>query len=136
MVRVPLEKCFQEAVNPTERLKKIPERFPVVEHDSATSRLKLQVLFLGRSKDLTIHILPDKAASKIDFEIVEGWLKGTQGVLLFSDYQRQQVEVGLVAKTKNASSWLPDFIFSTLIEAVMHHVSLSLRNDLEKDYKN
>jgi hypothetical protein len=42
--------------------------------------------------------------------------------------------IGIVAESKVALKWVPDFVFSLAAEAVMHHVAESLRTVIESDY--
>lgn len=123
--------CFQEALN-FDRLKEIQDRFSLVEFDSSQSVLRLQILFLGKKKDLQVQINPSVAKDRIGFEVIEGWQKGLRGDMFFSDAQSQQAEVGIISRVQKESSWIPDFVFETAVEAVMHHIAHSLRNGLEK----
>lgn len=135
IVHVPKEICFKEAMN-FDRLKEIPERFSLVEWNAEKSQLKLQVIFLGERRDLVVKVSPDSLKNEISFEVIEGWQQGLSGTLYLSDSGRQHTEAGVVAQVQRSSSWVPNFVFGTAVEAVMHHIALSLRNGLEKSYKN
>lgn len=135
-MQAPLDFCLKNAKD-FRRLESLPQTFSDVSFDSKKSVLHLQIHLLGRKKALDLALFEERMPkeARIYFRSLGPWLKGLEGVFLIKDQGRQQSEVGLLAKHKGTLKWVPDFIFATVTEAVMHHVAQTLRKSLEEDYK-
>jgi hypothetical protein len=143
-IEAPLEFCLESAKD-FDRLRKIPERFPKVEWNQELSQLSLEIHFLTQTRKMQIQLFESQVGPSSDpeaslrrqiyFRSLGPWLKGLEGVFFFKDLGRQATEFSLYAKYSGSIRWVPDFIFSFGAEAVMHHVALSLRNQVENDYK-
>ncbi len=146
LVKVPPEFCFKEAKN-FSRLKALSDHFPLVEMDESKSQLHLKMKFLGQERELWVNLFEETVPAKgkveserrIYFQVADGWLKDLGGVLVIengADSARQASIVGVLGRSKSPAGWVPGWIFKVAVEAVMHHVSVSLRTTLEKDYKH
>ena len=143
VVDIPSENCIEQAKN-FSLLERFPEHFSQVLFNQKDSVLALKVKFLGKDHPLSLRLAEvrvlDKSKNWLETQIFfrnqESWLMGFEGVLLISKgLTRQETLVGILGQYRGPPSWVPDWIFAVAAEAVMHHVSLSLRNTLEKDYK-
>lgn len=137
IVRAPAAFTFAE-VQKYDKLKTLPDHFQNVKWDQKTQILSLDVHFLSRIKSMKIHIEADAKtavpeAENLLFRVEEGWFQGLEGVLMVRAIDATS-EVGIVAESKIALKWVPDFVFSLAAEAVMHHVAESLRTVIESDY--
>lgn len=135
--------CVEQAKN-FSRLEAVPEHFYGVVFSEKDSVLKVIVKFIGKEYPLSLKLgevrVLDRTGewteTQIFFQNQDGVLVGLEGVLLISKgLPRQSPIIGIIAQYRGSPVWVPDWIFSLTGEAVMHYVSLSLRNTLEKDYK-
>jgi hypothetical protein len=133
LVRASLEKCFRFAQN-YERLASFKGRFSDVHFDPTRRDLSLTVHLPFRKERLKFHVTPGGQGRErfVEFEVLEGLGKGTAGLLLIEDLERQdrQVRVSFQALTKQGEkfSWL----LNLGIEALLRHVANSLRFQLEE----
>jgi len=136
LVQAPADFCLKNAKD-FKRLSALPDYFSDVSFDSKKSVLHMKVHILDRVRPLDLALFEENLGkeSRIYFRSIGQWLTGMEGVLLLKDQERQQTEVGILAKYKGSIKWVPDFVFATASEAVMHHVAQSLRKTLEEDYK-
>ena len=138
-VVAPGEFCFLN-LKDFNRLKRMSEHFSKVFWNEKTAQLELEIHFLGMTRALQIELFESAAESsdrtrKIYFRSLGPFVKGAEGVLFIKDLERQAAELSLISHFHGSVRWVPDFIFVLASEAVMHHVALSLRNQLETDYK-
>ena len=139
LISAPGEFCFAE-LKDFSRLKKISERFHKVLWNEKTSQLELEIQFLGVARALRVELFEsvpstERKDRKIYFRSLGPWMSGAEGVIVFKDLERQASQLSLVSQFKGHLHWIPDFVFVVASEAVMHHVALSLRKQLETDYK-
>ena len=136
-VRADSNSAFQFAQD-YDRLSKIPKHFSDVHYDQGTHILSLTVRLLLHSEKLRVKLLPveKKEFKSLEFEVLDGFAKGTLGEVRFEDLKRQdlasQISMQAVTTEKSQFSW----ILNLGIEALMKHVANSLRSELEQEAKS
>lgn len=119
-----------------ERLAQIPKHFSEVKWSPEESKLSMQMQFLGQSRKLVFKItLEDKnLPKKILWQVIEGPFTGAIGELVADDYQQQESLVYITGRYEGHIAWIPNFIFSVGVEAVLQHVATSLRSLIQQNY--
>lgn len=145
IVKAPKEFTFSKAKD-FNQLKQLKEHFSNIAISSDGRNLNLGVRFLGKERVIEIKtkVVDQENPRVLSFEVAEGLMKGLYGVLIVKDVERREgqpidpnsCEVALVAYVSESTAWVPDFLFGIGAEGIMRHVAISLRNLVEKDYKN
>lgn len=145
IVRAPKTFAFDKAKD-FNQLKELKEHFTNIAISSDGRNINLGVRFLGAERVIEIRtkIMPGDEPHALSFEVTGGLMKGLYGVLFVKDIERRKEEaaevglseVGLVASLSETAFWVPGFVFGIGAEGIMRHVAISLRDLVEKDYKN
>lgn len=137
-----------------------------ISSDGRNINLGVRFLGKERVIEIKTKVLESKGAKVLGFEVTGGLMKGLYGVLFVKDIERRKQsksqvelatkvkleagiepkseasadlelsEVGLVTSLSEMSFWMPGFLFRIGAEGIMRHVAISLRDLVEKDYKN
>ncbi len=141
-VKAPADQCLDHS-RQLEILSQWKDRFPKAQWNSLQSQLAVEIQFLGQVREMTLEVFEIRTGHRFFFRSLGPWMKGLEGVVKCEDVERQAQlkspvptsQVSLAAVFQGHIRWVPDFIFKMASEAIMHHVALSLRNQMENDYK-
>lgn len=133
-VKSDLDRAFRFAQD-YQRLGQLPNHFSEIRHDPKEKTLALVVHLPFRRERMKFHLDPVEHPKDrfLQFEIIEGWGKGTKGVLHFRELPRPQplleISVQSVTPPFEGYSWL----LNRGIEAMLKHTASAMRTLLEKE---
>ncbi len=133
-IEAPLEFSWRLA-NDFERLKELPNYFQRVSYVPDKKKLFLRVKIFGVEKEIVLHmqLVESKNEKRLHWKNLEGLYQGMEGVLVFKAVERQKTEVSMSATYQSKETALP-WLVTFAVEALIHHVAVSLRNLTETEY--
>lgn len=136
-VQAPSEFVYKMARD-FDRLRKQSDHFKKVEWSE--EKKELEVVFRVISKDMKVRYKMTSERTEgpvrhMIWQVIEGKYTGAQTALLIEDAGSQECEVLFLSSYSGEISWMPDFMLSLAVEAVLHHVATSLRIKAENEWK-
>ncbi|MEY4616510.1 MAG: hypothetical protein RJB66_1470 [Pseudomonadota bacterium] len=117
-----------------EQLARLDWFFRTVSFDKPSSRLALDIRFLGFSRNLLVVIKEQQELPSIrslSFRVEQGFFKGLRGHLNFSSYSKETTEIGFEGDYSGEVN-LASFLFIPGCEAVMSYVAKEMRRIIEE----
>lgn len=135
LVNVPVDFMWTYAQD-FKRLAKIEDIFKRVTYDSEKQKLFVRLTIMGREKELTTHFQyePQSDEKRLRWKNIEGLYKGMEGVIVFKKLGPRQTEIALFSGLRAEPSYLPSWLITFGVEALMHRVATSIRTGAEEAY--
>ncbi len=133
-VKSPAKKAFEYVQN-FDRLKTKKDHFQRVEWDPSTKHLTLQFVskFLPDTFVFRIEPVAREKDYQVSWKIIEGRYKDSEGFLQIQDLPKGGSEVALLGVYPESIPWYSAPVVKVGVEALLKHVALELRKDLENN---
>ena len=135
-VRAPREFVMQKAFE-FDRLAKASGYIDSAVYDAAEQKLSIAVSAYGRKAQMQVRLrsVKDVEPKRIDYEILNGPLRGLKGAFEFTEIGSIQTEVGIVSEFHYDELPLPKFFIEFGLEVVFQKMAVNLRNYVEHEFK-
>jgi hypothetical protein len=130
-IKTPQEFAFREAMK-FENLKDISDEFKEVRWVDKTLFVHTMAYGFEAKMWLKIAAIPNR---EIKFEIVQGTLKGLQGVFSFAKVDNLKTEIGIDGHYDYVHFPIPKLFAEFGLEVILQRVAIRLREHIESLYK-